>query len=686
MGKIVPQVARFLLPARLQAKASCLIWVAAVVLIIVVRLWLVSIHSLNGVGISPHDSGLFFRLAVSLLEGNWLGDYDSLILSKGPVYSLWMALIHIMELPLLMVQQLLYSVACLVFVLALQPLLRNRFWLWALFVLLLFNPMSYSGEIGPAARIIRGGIYTSLTLLVLAGAIGLQTHVKERMNYSMVWAVLLGLCFPLYWMTREEGVWILPSVLLLMAGAAIQLWRSGLRRIYSYGIIFIPLMMTFVIITIVASINYTHYGYWGVVDMKSGGFQSAYGALGRVKHNNWKADIPVPVDVRKKVYQISPGFSELEEIMEGDWYSDFRRTSRDKTDFGGGWFMWALRGAVQDKGYYQSFLSADSFYRRMADEINQACISESISCYPERSTMMPPLHSTYIKPFFFALLDVYNYLITFEGFAAINTDSTGPLETLIPLRYMTHNHLEPRKEIRGKTDWYFVTGWMFHEILPLNYLIVDENSDPVPMMGEGLPSQELYDFYEREGQDFINAKGAKFEFVYQCKGRCIMIINIGSKGESFELLLEPPFKVIDRDGLKGRLEHSGVLNQIFNDRNPAKWNRKTEMLWKIYKIYKEVLPWASPFSVLMLISMTILVLLTKKQRSFIIIGYALAGAVLARVSIIALIDISSFPAMNTLYLAPAYPIAIALVFLCLYEAGTGVAQNLIKKFVTIQHT
>ncbi len=55
------------------------------------QLWLVSAVPIMGKAEALHDDALFARLAVSLLSGDWLGPYDSLVLAKGPFYSTWIA-------------------------------------------------------------------------------------------------------------------------------------------------------------------------------------------------------------------------------------------------------------------------------------------------------------------------------------------------------------------------------------------------------------------------------------------------------------------------------------------------------------------------------------------------------------------------------------------------------------------
>jgi phosphatidylserine synthase len=50
-----------------------------------------------------------------------------------------------------------------------------------------------------------------------------------------------------------------------------------------------------------------------------------------------------------------------------------------------------------------------------------------------------------------------------------------------------------------------------------------------------------------------------------------------------------------------------------------------------------------------------------------VVQAALAGALVARLLMLSFIDITSFPAVDPLYLTAAYPVLILLVFVALYE-------------------
>src|SRR5260221_10233253 len=66
-------------------------------------------------------------------------------------------------------------------------------------------------------RVVREGLYTSLSLLVLALAIRAfvtprAALLREDLGRKRLALIGLGLAGALYWLTREEGAWLVPSL------------------------------------------------------------------------------------------------------------------------------------------------------------------------------------------------------------------------------------------------------------------------------------------------------------------------------------------------------------------------------------------------------------------------------------------------------------------------------------------
>src|SRR3990172_9902234 len=135
----------------------------------VFKLWLISGQNFYAISGASYDDFLFIRGATYLLYGAWLGNFDSLTLMKGPFYVFWLASTTALELPIFLSQHLLYVLACFIFIISIRPLVQKPIIQFMIFVILLFNPMSFSEDF--TTRIIREGIYPALTLLVFSGAI-----------------------------------------------------------------------------------------------------------------------------------------------------------------------------------------------------------------------------------------------------------------------------------------------------------------------------------------------------------------------------------------------------------------------------------------------------------------------------------------------------------------------------------
>jgi hypothetical protein len=72
------------------------------------------------------DDALYTKLAQSLLQGEWLGPYEMLTLSKGPGYPLFIAAAYKLHLPLKLAEHLVHLLAAGTMGLALARVSRKR--------------------------------------------------------------------------------------------------------------------------------------------------------------------------------------------------------------------------------------------------------------------------------------------------------------------------------------------------------------------------------------------------------------------------------------------------------------------------------------------------------------------------------------------------------------------------------
>jgi hypothetical protein len=373
-------------------------WLAALALLTLAKLWLDSALRIKAEPSQAWDDGLYVRLAQSLLSGDWLGPYDQFTLIKSPLYPAWLALVHGLGVPLLLAQSALYAGVGLVLIRELRRAGMSRIPLLLLYGIYLFNPMV-------EVRVLREGAYTSLLVLLLAALLRLRRGFGEGTRSALFGSILLGVTLAAVWLTREEGLLVLPAV-----GIFYLAFLAGLRSpgATPRGIRLLALLVPFLVLgaaTQGASLaNARRYGVYAITEQNSSAFASAFGSMMRVEQPRPIPYVLVPWTVRIQLYQVSPTLASIQSFLDGNqgalmvrrgWLFSPCRGFIPCPDYAGLWVMWALRQAASDAGHHASGEEAMQFYRRIADEISRACDTHALKCGPPRDSIIPPWRSAY---------------------------------------------------------------------------------------------------------------------------------------------------------------------------------------------------------------------------------------------------------------------------------------------------
>lgn len=370
-------------------------WLKIVIIIFfIIKCWIVSIQPIMVKGYS-HDDALFINSAINLVEGNWLGVYNDTILSKGITGILFLSIGYKLNLSYLFMEQLLYFIACISFVKMLKHITKNKIILLISYVILLFNPISFSDAV---SFVYRDGIYISFILLLISLSFEVFFRYKNKLRNLILYIFLLGIDLAAIYLCREETIWILPYLILAFIITILFIifdksCKDKIKRISC--ILLIPLSIVSIYTLIISSINYRYYGRFITNDFTSKDFKDAYGALTRIKPTNYIKRVPLNGEERKKLYKLSPAFKELEVYLEGKselvYRHEINQNGNTYIDYKEGFLYWAVREAVYKKGYYTTAKSAKLYYERLANEINSLCDSKKLECHPKRSSLVAPL-------------------------------------------------------------------------------------------------------------------------------------------------------------------------------------------------------------------------------------------------------------------------------------------------------
>lgn len=343
-------------------------------------------------GASGVDGGLFVRLATFLSHRRWLGPFDALTLAKGPSYPALMALSFRIGVPLKVAEQLTYLLAAACVAGCIGQVTRRWRPAVAAYAVLALNPMSF-GVANTA--VLRDGWAASLALLFVASTF-LAVHAaltRTRVVWPVAFGLLAGLSGAAFWLCREEGPSIIPSMATMVVGLpALRWWsaetqlrkdvRQWMRPVARYAAVLVALGITFYLpIAFVTSHNRSTYRAALTNDMTTGEFARAYTTWMRVQAGPVIRDVPISAAQRQAVYGVSPAARILEPYLENSTNIWMRMSCiRDPCNLRGAFTVWALRAAASSAGEMTSEPRAQRFFGSLAGQIDDACAHRTLRC------------------------------------------------------------------------------------------------------------------------------------------------------------------------------------------------------------------------------------------------------------------------------------------------------------------
>lgn len=402
---------------------------AAIVIlaIAIISLWLRAAYLPMGLW-GAYDDALFVAMADSIKAGKWLGTYDHLVLAKGAMFPIFMAANSLTGLPLKVSEHVLYLMAALFAATTSARLTRQAWLLIPAFAILALTPTAWMVEGG--ARVTREPLYMVLTLTLLFAAVRYST--ASARGYGL--AIALGVVGGCFWLTREEGIWLLPALAVMflpLVVKGVRNLRGGCSGYWRRAAIAVCVPVT-AFLSVVMSVNLINLAVYGVFrnnELRSGPFVRAYGALSRISNGEWRRYVIFPNEARQRAYVVSPAVKELMPYFEGPGAARWVQASHDypkpwgcreesqacNKEILSGWFVWALRDAAKTAGYYGSAAEADAYFSRIADEVNAGCEHQVIPCREPRNTLAPVWRGHYMRDTLVASREILSTLIHLNG-------------------------------------------------------------------------------------------------------------------------------------------------------------------------------------------------------------------------------------------------------------------------------
>ena len=443
------------------------------------------------------DDGLMVKWAYSILDGNWLGEYTYNTLMKGPVFSLILVLLYKLNIKYLTFITIFYTVSCLLLILAIKDLFRNKYYLILIYGIILFNPIMYSSEV--FQRVYRNSLIPSFALIIPACYFGMYLNRNKSNIKFILWSLLGSINLSLFYYTREDSMWIMPFIFFISLVIIITLIKKfKLTNIIKIIFTVIPIISLTCFGEWIAEKNYEYYGLKTKNVLSDSYFTDALHAIYAVRPNKIVDCVTVTQEKIARMSTVSPSFNKLypqiSETIGGFGFLDRVPHDGECED---GWVIWAIRQTAVTLGY-TSLEQEQELYRNISIELNQAMddgLLERQFTLP--SPLLSPPRKSYILKTMKSFIEGTIYISTFKDISITNNeivektvdvrDAVGKFETITNERALYYlnqsadnieqnnyiNSLQTKTNIlNGLTKIYSVIGVILFVSGAVSYIIL----------------------------------------------------------------------------------------------------------------------------------------------------------------------------------------------------------------------
>ncbi len=425
-----------------------------------------------------HDDAWFVKSFLSIKEGGWFGGYNEMTLIKGPLFSLFLYIVHLSHFsyPFCLALFKIFSILYLTKVFS--KTLKNTYYQIIFFVVLLFFSNEFSH------RIIRDDF--NVTFLTIIFAFLAQTLFTNNFNYLRL--LNLGILVGCFTLIREDGATsVFPIIIIFIS---LLFFKIKNLKFIILTCIWIILGISLPV-NLYKLINFFKYGDFVGVELREKNYNNAIFSIYsiRVEPAQWK--ISPSNENLNAAYKVSPTLRNIK-LNEG-WKihakpfcpENWQNIYSGELPWCGSHFIWALRHAAADAGFYKNPKTARKFYKDVSDEINSACKKKIIPCANHFLSAFPNYESFDFDKFKnISLKSFYNHPLKFpltskEGALIEVENSTKELlknkrndqRTLFETKQlnMLDYYQSPTEQARKEI---FISGWYFNLNNPKEWFIL----------------------------------------------------------------------------------------------------------------------------------------------------------------------------------------------------------------------
>lgn len=652
------------------------IYITIIVLLIIFRIATAGALPIWAMPNAAYDDGLMANMAYSILKGEWLGEYSQFTLMKGITFPIFLVITHLLNVPYMTANILLFALACFVMCQALCKILPQNWKRCILFSVLFFNPINAS--VDTLSKVYRDSIAPALSLLCFATIIGCYLYREEQT--LRFWLTGAGISLFAFVNLREDSIWIIPFVFFALFITA--LYIKGNKKF----LFLIPLLIMFVGNQLICLQNYNVYGIYARTDLTSGAFADMLKTIYKIKPEEDIYRVSVPKSTVDKLYEVSPTFYNLKDVIE----PHYQMQGWDEVDgekdgqIRDGWFFWCIRGALQDKGYFETPQTMQAFCSSVTAELEAAFENgtlEKRNGMVMPAALMSPWKSSYAEDIVPEFIKTYIFASDMNATSMSLRPSSDNMADIERIETLTHNSAIKDENIID------IAGWLVSKDDNVEITAsIWSNGQKISELDKK-ESNDIFLFFKNADLTLENARNARFNE------------NILTSGITDDIVIKVYLDGVIVEETKLTEEYKGTVTEQYQTcidvysvkevtQSLSKVSEpKVAIVERFNSIYRVLAAPLNIFALLCYIGLCVYFFLNfrkekwyeKKIVSYWLICTGILASICINIGGVAYTTLSAFPAMNTWYLSSAICMLWVFTVLSITLLAIHVKETLLLK-------
>jgi hypothetical protein len=354
-----------------------------------------------------HDDSLMVQLAYNILQGEWLGEwnstrYQALTLFKSPGYAIYLAVCIKIGIPPAVGALAIYLFSSLLLIKCGFSGNLNEIRKLLIYLIFAFNPAFYGNG---SSLVYRDILSTAILTLVIAISFYLIKNPQIKRHYFVV-GIGYGIVIAFASLIKDDLKYlaILTFIMVIIIYAIKHLLNSKVSEkkesfdtIKHFVIFIISVSIFYILVTeSVKYLNYRNYGVSLIQDNSQGEFGELMSNLSGINTKNPTIDVFIDKEKIRLASEVSETFAKMAPYLESqNMWKEINCRANNICDQSGVFFQHELRDGFYINGMANSAIEFQENAQKVNLEILSACENKKIVCH--EGIKIPGIGSNYTE-------------------------------------------------------------------------------------------------------------------------------------------------------------------------------------------------------------------------------------------------------------------------------------------------